>query len=159
VNPILREAFRGLLAEVERSQITELVVDSGPGSFIGTRAGVMWVKSISYAAGVRCGTLSSFDLIAPDQTVTVPNRKYDAFVRHPGNAPELVTELGSEVEMGYGPLLEKAGKESTFPHAVRILEAYDKVEWTDAKSLKPLYLADPSISVPKRPLSLMEPST
>jgi hypothetical protein len=156
VNPILREAFGEILAVVDRDQISELVVDAGPGSFIGTRAGVMWVKSIGFAAGKRCGMLSSFDLIAPNLVVAVPNRKYDAFVRRPGSAPELVLELGSEVEMGYGPLVEKIGKENTFPHARRVLEAYDRVKWTDAEGLKPMYLADPSISMPKRPLNLME---
>lgn len=141
------EACLGMLAEsgVDPAVVTLWLADLGPGSFTGTRVGVVMAKTFAWTFGREVGGLASFDLIAPQEVVAIPNRKNEWLVRVPGEAPKLVP--AGEVEgVGYAPGLA----EEAFPDAERFglwLSAIDRIP---PEALVPGYVVPPSISTPKR---------
>lgn len=132
-----------------RSDLTGFVADLGPGSFTGTKVGVVLAKTWAWATGLKCGGISSFDLIAPTGLRCVPSRKGEFFV--PGPA-------GIEVVLGWPESAIGYGDEHTeYPRAARLAQVWDRIAWSSALELKPEYALPPSISQPNRPLSFFEP--
>lgn len=122
------------------------LADLGPGSFTGTRVGVMLAKTFAYTFGAKCGGAAAFDLIAHDRTVVFPSKRGEWFVRHPGAAAVRQTDLPSDGFVGFGPGIEN----EVFPEAKRFAAILDRVEPVSAVALMPEYLIEPSISIPKK---------
>lgn len=128
------------------NDLTAVVADVGPGSFIGSRVGVTFAKALAFAKSVPAGAVTSFDLIAPTKTVVLPSRKGVWIVRPAGQPFELVEgdpwQDGEPI--GYG-----GPGEATFPDASRW--APHMTIMGSAFELMPLYGSAPSISQPKVP--------
>lgn len=120
--------------------------DVGPGSFTGVRVGVVMAKTFGYVFGKPCAGVSAFDLISEKETVCVPSKKNEVFIREPAHSPYLCPLPLSVLVMGYG-----SGSTETFPDAVRFSALEARLEFQDAMMLVPKYLHEPSISVPKKP--------
>lgn len=122
-----------------------VAADAGPGGFTAVRAGVAFSKALAWALAIPAAGLSAFDLIAAERTVALPATKGRWHVRVPGRPPVLADSApagaaGYRLEGGdVWPLAERAGP---------LLAA---AAWTDAARLLPEYLAEPSISQPRRP--------
>ena len=148
-------ASLGLLHEMleatglDLSPTTLFVSDLGPGSFIGARVCVTLAKTLAYASEKPSSGADAFDLISPVQTVAIPSRKGEYFVRVPGNEPVRTAELPREV-VGYGAAFETP----MMPHAKRFAVLLPKLRPTEPELLLPEYLLEPSISVPKKPYGL-----
>ncbi len=127
-----------------RAEITGFAADTGPGSFIGTRVGVTLAKTLAYGCDVTCYGSTSFDLVDPDRSVVVPNRKGEWFLREPGAPPRLIQELPPDA-LGYGHGVER----ETFPDASRF--RLHSAQPLRPEELLPAYLVEPSISQPKKP--------
>jgi tRNA threonylcarbamoyladenosine biosynthesis protein TsaB len=139
---LLERAF----SAVGSSDAVLYVSDLGPGSFTGVRVGVTLAKTFAFAAGVKAAGLAAFDLIAPDRTVVLPNKRGEWFVRRVGDAPERVEELPAEF-VGYGPGVA----DQTFPRAAGFSRLVEKLKPVEPERLLPAYLIEPSIFVPKKP--------
>ncbi|MBX3119288.1 MAG: tRNA (adenosine(37)-N6)-threonylcarbamoyltransferase complex dimerization subunit type 1 TsaB [Fimbriimonadaceae bacterium] len=145
-------AILRLLEEVEREfglsakTADAFIADIGPGSFTGVKVGVTMAKTFGYAFGKKVGGVSSFDLVSASQTVVIPNVAGKFFVREPGKAGALQQGLpkGSFVGYGVGVL------EPWHPDAAHAGEVLKSVEWVAPEQLVALYIAEPSISAPKR---------
>lgn len=144
--------LNGLMQLLDRlgrtsQDIEAYVADTGPGSFTGVRVGVILAKSLAYAQGKPCGGLSSFDLISTEATVAIGAKRGSYFVRRPGWAPlshqsewpEGAVGYGAEPENSQVPLAERAGP--LLAHLVQV----------SPFELLPEYVAEPNISLPKRP--------
>lgn len=128
----------------EIGQLTRVVVDLGPGSFTGTRVGVILGKTLAYSLNIPVAGVSSFDLIDPDRTVAFPSKRGEWFVRRPDGLTR-VTTLPDEPLLGFGLGLES----EVFPEAFRASFLLPKLSWVDALALRPEYEIEPSISIPK----------
>jgi tRNA threonylcarbamoyladenosine biosynthesis protein TsaB len=127
-------------------QVKLFVANVGPGSFTGVKVGVTLAKTLAFTCGVEAAGILSFDLISPSETVAIPSKKGEWLVRKPGAVPEKVHEFPTDA-LGYGPEVS----EPRFPDASlagALLKALKPVE---AELLLPMYLAEPSISTPKKP--------
>lgn len=124
----------GLLKE----HITGVVADLGPGSFTGTRVGVMAAKTLAFARGVKCGGVDAFTLIGAENVV-IRVRKGE-WMRPDG---EMLFELPN------GALTYGDGHEN-YPQAARLNGNLDRVIWADPLELTPNYILPPSISEPKQ---------
>lgn len=142
----LLDMLKASLQELDSSMrgLTGVVVDLGPGSFTGTRVGVILGKTLGYALGLKVAGVSSFDLISPDETVAFPSKRGEWFIRR-SDRLERVTELPDEVLVGFG----LGSEPETFPEASRVTALLDRLAWQDAVTLRPEYEIEPSISVPK----------
>ena len=143
------EAILTMLSEsgVELRAVELWLADLGPGSFTGTRVGVVLAKTLAWTHGRECGGASSFDLIALDRTVAIPNRKAEWLVRVPGEAPKLLP--AGEIEaIGYAPGLA----DELHPDATRFAALLSGLERLAPERLVPGYVVPPSISQPKRPI-------
>ncbi len=138
----LRECLSEVTAEL--AQVTHFVADTGPGSFIGARVAVTLAKTLAYAQGTKCAGVNAFDLIAPDKTVVIPNRRGEWFLRVPGQSVERVNAIPGDAA-GYGADIT----EQAFPHASR--SAGLSLQSVDPELLMPTYLVEPNISTPKSP--------
>lgn len=127
-----------------RSEVTGFAADTGPGSFIGTRVGVTLAKTLAYGCGVVCYGATSFDLVDPERSVVIPNRKGEWFLREPGLSAQLIRELPAQ-PLGYGPGVESP----TLPDASRF--RLHLARSMRPEELLPTYLVEPSISQPKKP--------
>lgn len=143
------ELLDSLLSEVgARLEDAELfVTDVGPGSFTGVRVGVVLAKTLALVLGRLCAAATSFDLIDPVGPVAIPARKGHWYLRAPGMEPEFVTVLpeGKVATYGHG------AEEDLYPEAWRCAELLSRLERVVPEALVPAYLAEPSISTPKRP--------
>jgi hypothetical protein len=101
---------------------------------------------MAWALGVPVHSVTSFDLFAPDPPVAIPSKKGEWYVRQPGRPPTV--EAGSDTSgcQGYGP----GFKTETMPDVARVGRLMPGLEATDPFRLVPLYVAEPSISVPKK---------
>lgn len=126
------------------------VSDAGPGSFTGVKVGVTLAKSLAFALGAKAAAVSSFDLISPSETVVIPSRKGEWFVRIPGQVGIRTTKL-PDGAVGFGPGVSP----STFPEARRAESLLASVVTIAPEQLLPTYLAEPSISTPKTPYRSM----
>lgn len=131
------------------SYTTYFVADLGPGSFTGVKVGVTIAKTLAFAQGVQAAGLDSFDLISATQTVVMPSKRGEFFVRRPGQIPIRVTDLPEEDFVGFGPGIEP----QAFPHAKAFAALLDRLKPVAPEWLVPNYLIEPSISQPKSPLS------
>jgi tRNA threonylcarbamoyl adenosine modification protein YeaZ len=129
------------------SDIEVFVADIGPGSFTGVKVAVTLAKTLAFATGKKTAGLSSFDLIAPDRPVIVPSRKGEWFLRVPGEDVRRVETLPQTEFLGYGPGIS----EQVFPEAGRASALLSSIEVVAPELLLPNYIAEPSISTPKRP--------
>lgn len=121
------------------------LADLGPGSFTGTRVGVVLAKTLAWSYGKPCGGADAFDLIAPGEAVAIPNRKGEWLARLPGRAPEVVP-AESLAAIGYAPGLS----EEIFPLASDFAGLLDRIERVAPERLLPGYVVAPSISTPKK---------
>ncbi len=132
---------------VRLKEVTLFLADLGPGSFTGVRVGVMMAKTLAYAHNALAGGADAFDLIDPASVVAFPSRKGEFFVRVPGQAVTRGSEA-PEGAVGFG-----FGEPEVFPHARRFGAILLGIERVDPMKLEPKYLMEPSISLPKKPLS------
>lgn len=126
-------------------QAERFVADVGPGSFTGTRVGVVLVKTWAWNYGKPCAGVPSFDLISRLSPAGLAHRKGEWWVRNPGAEPLLLESVMlPEGVIGYGFGVEPP----TYPLAERV--CLDSLNWVSAEQLTPEYGAPPSISTPKK---------
>lgn len=150
------EAFSEMLEELpcELGSVEMFVADLGPGSFTGTRVGVTLVKSLAYAHAKPCAGFSSFDFIARESVVVFPSKRGEWFVRVPKEEVFRTEDGLGQIHdrfpgfVGFGPGLEPA----TFPLAENVKDLLLDVIPISPAELLPLYLIEPSISTPKKPI-------
>ncbi len=141
-----RAASAAILAMMESLEVgkpSRIVTDVGPGSFTGVRVGVTIGKMLAQLEGVPIFGVSSFDLVSSGP-VAIPSKKGEVYVRLPGeepvtmaiseavNIPEMLMATAENLESLFSFLPEAALVES------------------DALTLTPLYVANPSISTAKQ---------
>jgi len=150
------EAFSEMLEElpVPLARVDLFVADLGPGSFTGTRVGVTLAKSLGYAHAKPCAGVTSFDLISTERVVVFPSKRGEWFVRIPGKEItrtelplEELRKLHPEL-IGFGPGLEPL----TYPTAQNVRSVVRELKPVSAAELLPVYLIEPSISTPKKPI-------
>jgi len=134
-------------ANKDVSNVEVFVADVGPGSFTGVKVAVTLAKTLAFALDTDTAGLTSFDLIAPDRPVIVPSRKGEWFLREPGANVRRVATLPEGDYLGYGPGIG----EQIFPEAKGALGLLGRIAVVDPELLLPNYIAEPSISNPKRP--------
>ncbi|MBL8060628.1 MAG: tRNA (adenosine(37)-N6)-threonylcarbamoyltransferase complex dimerization subunit type 1 TsaB [Chthonomonas sp.] len=132
---------------IEVNKVDRYVADVGPGSFAGVRVGVMLAKTLAWTRGLLVAGVSSFDLIAHDQVVSLPGRKGQWLVREPGSMVQTSTEF---VGVGYGTGTDHRD----YPHAKNAGALLESIVWMPAMELVPEYFLAPSISEPKTPFRL-----
>lgn len=135
------------LFEVPIPEISRYVVDTGPGSFAGTRVAVMLAKTLAWQHAKPIAGVSAFDLVSNTKPVLIPNKRGESFLRIPGKEVSMV-QTGDPIPsdaIGYGERI----LEPTYPDASRA--QIDSLIRTDAMSFSMTYLVEPSISTPKKP--------
>lgn len=150
------EAFSEMLEAlpVPLTSVELFAADLGPGSFTGTRVGVTLTKSLAYAQSKPCSGCDSFDLITADRVVAFPSKRGEWFVRVPGEpvfrTEEALDKLGERFPdlVGFGPGFEKP----EYPSASRVALIRNRLRPTTSAELLPIYLIEPSISTPKKPI-------
>jgi hypothetical protein len=137
-----------LLAE-NGAAIEELdfAVDIGPGSFTGLKVGLMLAKTWAHANGSPLRLATSFDLIDPDGPVAVPYKRGSWIIRIVGEEPFVTDALPMLPLSGY----EIDGLPSSYPNWAHIQQLWNDLSLKDAIEVVPLYVAEPSISLPKSP--------
>jgi tRNA threonylcarbamoyl adenosine modification protein YeaZ len=121
--------------------------DVGPGSFTGVRVGVMLAKSFAFALGGGVVGANAFDLVATDETVALPSRRGEYFVRVPGEEPVRTEAVEFGRVVGYGPDFS----EPEMPRAGGFAQLNESLKVEDPMTFAPAYLIEPSISIPKKP--------
>lgn len=142
---------------VDLKNVTHFLSDMGPGSFSGVRVGVVLAKSLAFAntaMGIQsvCGGATSFDLIDPNRTVVMPSKKGEFFIRPVGQEPYRTKDLPEGDYAGFGPGIFPETK----PMAFNFFELLNKMHWQFPEDFAPEYLIEPSISVPKKKLALLQ---
>lgn len=140
---VLEESGRSL------SEATLFAADLGPGSFTGVKVAVTIAKTMAFSQGVKCIGADSFDLISPDKIVVMPSKRGEWFVRRPGEEPARFAEVPVEPIFGFGPGIEP----QIFPNAKNFAAILPFLGSITPEHLIPNYLIEPSISVPRNPLS------
>jgi hypothetical protein len=110
-------------------------------------------KTLAFANGARTFSATAFDLVSVEETVSLPSRKGEWWVRRPGHVPERSERLEG---LGYDGLA--SAPNGRFPSAAAFGELLVRglVGWFEAVALVPEYLAEPSISTPKKPFRQLE---
>jgi hypothetical protein len=129
-------------------QASLFAADLGPGSFTGVRVGIVMAKTFGFLFEKPCAGANAFDLVSQSDTVVLPLKRGEYFVRRAGEAPYETKELPSEAFLGYGP----PDREPVYPNASRFGALLDRLVQVSAEELLPAYLVEPSISVSKRPI-------
>jgi tRNA threonylcarbamoyl adenosine modification protein YeaZ len=128
---------------------TLFAADLGPGSFTGVKVAVTLAKTFAFSRRVQCAGADSFDLISPADTVVLPSKKGEWFVRRQGEVPVKQDQLPDEHFRGYGPGID----EPIYPQAANFVRLLSVLEPVQPERLLPNYLIEPSISLPKQPFS------
>jgi hypothetical protein len=123
------------------------LADVGPGSFSGVRVGVMLAKALAFGRATVAGA-TAFDLISATETVFLPSKKGELFVRQPGQPPYRTTAPPQDA-VGYG-----AGV-GQFPSAKAFCSLWPTLEFIAPELLLPGYMIEPSISQPKQPFGVV----
>lgn len=129
---------------LDLASVSGYIADIGPGSFTGVRVAVMLAKALGWAHGVRVAGIDSFDLIRPNDIVSLPGRRGEWLVREPGQNVRVEAEFSG---YGYGT----GAPRTDYPDASKVVEVFDKLHWLHAMELLPNYHLAPSISTPKAP--------
>jgi tRNA threonylcarbamoyl adenosine modification protein YeaZ len=127
---------------------TLFVADLGPGSFTGVRVGIVLAKTFAFLFDKPCAGSDAFDLVSPNQTVVLPLKRGEYFIRRPGCSPVSTTILPDEILKGYGP----PELEPDYPRARGFGALVGRLTQVSADELVPKYLIEPSISLPKKPM-------
>jgi len=122
------------------------VADVGPGSFTGVRVAVVMAQSYAFVHHRNCAAISSFDLIANEGTRFVPAHGDFYWVRDGDGTPEKREGL-PETGLGYG------GGQTGYPDAGNAALLLGALVEISPEKLLPVYLAEPHITISKRPLS------
>lgn len=129
---------------VERARL--FLADLGPGSFTGVRVGVTLAKTLAYCRGVPAGGATAFDLISTVDAVAIPSKRGEFYFREPGKQPARVSTLPETDVRGYG-----FGGQDERPSAAAFARLIDRIVPAAPEQLNPVYVAEPSISTPKKP--------
>lgn len=150
------ELLQVLLADAGRSlrEATLFAADLGPGSFTGVKVAVTLAKTLAFVQSVQVIGADSFDLISAEKVVFLPSKKGEFFIREPGKEPYRTTTLPAEGAVGFGA----TDRDTTYPLASRFSDLKESWLPMPAEALVPNYLIEPSISLPKKPLSGVGPS-
>jgi tRNA threonylcarbamoyl adenosine modification protein YeaZ len=132
-------------------QVLGFIADTGPGSFTGVRVGVVACKMLAWNHSKPCAGVSSFDLVSMTETVVLPNRRGEWFVRKPNGDPELSQDPPQDC-VGYGYELAT----ERFPLAKNVCQLMPGLTWISPEQLDAAYLVSPSISVPKSAIQTVE---
>ena len=138
-----------LVAEtgISLDQVELFAADIGPGSFTGVRVGVTLAKTFGYLYSKPVAGANSFDLVSAKETVVLPSKKGEFFIRRVGELAFRSVDLPSEPYVGFGPSVEP----KLFPSAARFADLIGCLVPVDAALFVPEYLIEPSISTPKKP--------
>jgi tRNA threonylcarbamoyl adenosine modification protein YeaZ len=140
---------RGLrVCGVSLPQVTHFAADVGPGSFIGTRVGIVLAKTLAYAQLAQCLAADSFDLVSTTATVVLPSKRGEYFVRRVGEVPYRTEELPSGELLGYGL---PPGWDANYPQASGFAGLWRELAPIEPTFLSAIPLIEPSISMPKVP--------
>ncbi len=126
------------------------LADIGPGSFTGTRVAVTIAKTLAFVTDGQCGGANAFDLIGSTETVILPSKKGEWFIRRPGVEPIRDTSLPSEPYIGFGPNLP----DQTYPLAEQFGPLIPNLKLVSPFDFLPAYLIEPSISIQTKNLGL-----
>ncbi|MCW5937951.1 MAG: tRNA (adenosine(37)-N6)-threonylcarbamoyltransferase complex dimerization subunit type 1 TsaB [Fimbriimonadaceae bacterium] len=137
-------------AGVELSQVEVFVADTGPGSFTGVRVGVTMAKAWAFALQRPSAGLTAFDLVACDRDVFVPSRKGEFFLRRAASGEVERVPAPPICAVGYG----LPHRQGVVPDAANAGPLLARLATMDPAALVPTYLAEPSISTPKRAFGL-----
>lgn len=120
--------------------------DIGPGSFTGVRVGVVLAKTFAFLYNGHVLGATAFELISAHQTVVLPSKRGEYFVKPPKEDAHR-TEVLPDGVVGYGGDV----RDPVFPEAARLGAILPGLTPQDPFSFAPDYLIEPSISLPKRP--------
>jgi hypothetical protein len=126
---------------------TLFCADVGPGSFTGVRVGVILAKTLAYCFGAKVAGATAFDLISAGETVYLPSKKGEFFLREPGCEPVRTSDLGNRPGIGFG----LADRPDAYPTASGFAPLLSDLEPQAPEEFLPQYLIEPSISIPNRP--------
>ena len=109
-----------------------IVVDRGPGSFTGTKVGVVIAKVLASELNIPVAGVLSFDLMGPEGPWAIPVRR-GVYCRRdaPGSGPDF--------------------PEPTYPDAAKWDPNRDHPRWATWAELQAEYVLPPSITPPKKP--------
>lgn len=149
------ELLQILLTQSGRSlrEATLFAADLGPGSFTGVKVAVTLAKTLAFVQGIQVMGADSFDLIDASRSVFLPSKKGEFFIREPGKEPYRTATLPAEATIGFGA----GDRDTSYPLASRFTALYKSWLPMAPEALVPNYLIEPSISLPKQPLSIVGP--
>lgn len=136
-----------MAASMNLEEASLFVADIGPGSFTGTRVGVVMAKTLAMDRSCQCAGATSFDLIDPRDDAFVPSRKGEWLLREPGMDPVRVTVTPPSFIKGY----LREGVPPDYPLASAFAAIVDHLVPMQPEALMPYYFHEPSISKPNKP--------
>ncbi len=128
--------------------VKRLVVDIGPGGFTGVKVGVTMAQMFAMCSDIELNAITAFDLICPSTAVAIPYKRGSYCVRELGQLPEVCSDLSQSEYCGYGI----DGVADTYPFFnIETIESFGYS--VSLAKLLPLYVAEPSVSIPKQPFA------